>query len=177
MTITRREFGLRLAGVAGVPALLEITGCSTASTINTIITAAELGVSTLATVDPGLPGVALAAKYLDAVGAGVDCAITERQSTDPAAVQVSKIAACVSAAVLPVLPAGTPAVIGNILSKVAQAVANYIAGLTAVPGNGIPTAAASPITPAALKKLDGGDLSKLRSREVTMRQNCKKFWK
>ena len=152
------------AGLIGALVILclTFTACTPAETNETVVTAAELAASTIATAEPGVPGIALASSYINAVGQAVDCTITERQSADSPAVQATKIAQCASAAVLPALPPGTPTTVVTLLNKVAAALANYLASL--------PTAAKA----KALDKLDGGDLSRMHVRVAIVHDKLKR---
>jgi hypothetical protein len=137
---------------------MTMVSCTTAGTIEEIVTLADVAVSAIAAVEPNVPGVAIAAKYITAVGQGLDCAIAERQSTDTPAVQAAKITSCVAAAVLPELPAGTPTTIVTILNQVAQAIAKYLSNMGVALHSG-----------AALSRYDGGKLPAMHVQVTAIR--------
>ena len=149
-----------------VASLMLLVGCSTIGTLQQIVTVADIAVTTVAAIDPGVPGLALASTYLSAVLTGTNCAVMERQTSDNATVQDLKIAACYANALKPALPSGTPTTVVNVIDAVANAIANYLANLSAPSGAVRANAVVSGVNP---KKFDGGSLGAMVTKLANAR--------
>ena len=145
---------------------LMLVSCNSLGTLSEVVALADIAVNTVAAVDPAVPGVALAGKYLNALAAGDNCAVAERSSGDSNAEQDLKIAACYSNAIEPQLPPGTPQLVATAITNVANALAQYLANLASPP---VTTSAKAVGTAKDPSKYDGASLKKIKSV-------CEKTW-
>lgn len=170
--MTKRSRAILAAILAGTLALASCSQSQVTVTLDLVVTAADVAVSTLQSTGALPPGTATVIQgYLGSVTTAVSFATTELASADTGAVKASKIAAEFAMLAVPNLPAGTPQVIGETLQAVASAIANFLATLPTVAGTG-PLVAKADGTAAPTKaqvKIAQGQLDKIAGHNAKVR--------
>lgn len=106
-----------------------LAGCTpgaVTSALDKVVSAVELALPLLSFAGVPAPVIVLAQGYLQSVSAAVNETTTELASTDTSAVKAAKIASYFAAAIVPVLPAGTPPIVAQLLQAVSDAVAAFL---------------------------------------------------
>lgn len=155
--MTRRTFAFSLF-LAGAIALVGCSQSQVTITLDLVVTAADVAVSTLETTGQiPAPIANEVTSYLGQVTTAVDFATTELATTDTAAIKATKITSEFAALALPQLPPGGPAAIVATINAVAQAIGKFLAT--------IQTTSAQLETPGALAFAGSSGSAKLNSAD------------